>query len=319
MNEKKQNINLYKQLATRQDEANRMLEDEVNTMKQQSMAVHAVNPDELERIRQEEEELRMLENELKMAKVDRFQEYQQMHWEDSDQPPTQNILGREAYADHMIPQTQQQGPGFHQGNQGYQPGNESFQQVNESFQQVNQSYRQVNESYQQPFHHEPSNVQMGNPNRYDDGSEIQNPIESRVINQQGPPPGASAQMFNRGQNESFRSTGQHPGQFHPPPQHQPPHMQPARGPYNNQPNNFRSQNSFRNQQSGYPQRSPGQRPNPLQRIPNGGQMPPSRNFARNPQGPPRAGNPGMQGSFRANRPNSRNARSQKFNPLMRRI
>ena len=277
MNEKKQNINLYKQLANRQDEANRMLENELNVMKQQSMNINTVNPEELEAIRQEEEELKMMENELKMTKADRFQEYQQMHWEDNQEQPVQNILGREAYAHQMIPQTNQ-----------------------------NPNYDQVNESYQQSFHQNPSNVHVNNSMRYDDGSQIQNPIESRVINQQGLAPGQNPNVFNRSQNESFRNMQQQPGQYHDPeyghpqqyqqsgryqqppqyqqtPQYRPPqNMHPSQRPYHNQPQyqGIRSQNSYRSQQSGYAQRPPSQRGNPLQRIPN-------RNFQKGPQGPPR--------------------------------
>lgn len=167
MGEKKQNINLYKQLANRQDEANRQLEEELNQLKQNSMHANAMNPEDLEAIQREQEELMMLENELKNRKQDQFHKYQNMQWgEDPGYQMGQNILGREAQQNYMIPQT----------NQGYDQQSEMGGMNNDVM---------VNDSL-----------------RYDDGSAL--PMESRVINQDNNRH-MNPNVFNQPANQSFRN------------------------------------------------------------------------------------------------------------------
>ena len=152
MGEKKQNINLYKQLANRQDQANRQLEQELNDLKQQSMHINAMNPEDLEALRREEEELIHLENQLQNTKQNEFNEYKNMQWE---QPgfQNQNILGKQQ---GMIPQTNPGYEDYQNDNYGYDDGSSlpmESRVINQSQNEGNVFSRPENGSFRnQPVH-----------------------------------------------------------------------------------------------------------------------------------------------------------------------
>ena len=301
MNEKKQNINLYKQLADRQDETNRQLENEVNQLRHQhSMHANAMRPEDLEVIQQEQHELEQLENELKQTQIDKFAEYQNTQFEEPEYAPTHNILGRQAFGNEQIPAS----------NQGYQEEG----------------------GFPDQFEHPNQQVLASNSARFD---EMANPIESRVINHQQPGNAPDSNIFSRGpqsfQNSQKNMSYQQPPQNKYPPQQSfqrnpnPAYSQPSQGPYNNQ-HQFHSrmqQGSYRTPSNNFQQRPPGPRGNPLQRVPGRN---PQQNAFRGPgpmqmqRGRPMPG--GMRpGSNRMNqssgRNNGRTMKSPKNNSLMR--
>lgn len=151
MGEKKQNINLYKQLANRQDQANRQLEQELNELKQQSMHINAMNPEDLEAIQREQEELIYLENELQNRKQNEFMVYKNMQWEEPGFQ-NQNILGKQQ---GMISNNQ----GYQNENYGYDDGSSlpmESRVINQSQNQGNVFSRPENGS----FRNEPVSVNV---------------------------------------------------------------------------------------------------------------------------------------------------------------
>lgn len=292
MSEKKQNINLYKQLADRQDETNRQLENEVVMLRQQqSIHVNAMTPEDMEILKQEQEELERMEHELKTTQMNKFKEYKNTQFEEPQYANTHNILGKQAYAENQIPANNQM---FHQ--------EEMYQQDQFGQQRLN------------------NNVLTSNSNRFDEMNEMVNPVESRVIHQQnhnvfsrGPQSFQNSQKSMGNPRQNPLQTNASPyggynqsqgGYARPPPSsgfNRPPQQN-----YNNQPQ-FHSRmqhGSYRAPSNNYSQRQPNPMRNPLQQRPMQGGMRPGSNRMHRPN---------------SNRGGARNMRSPKNNPLMRRV
>ena len=81
MEEKKQNINLYKQIVNQRDKENRHLTEQMEEFNRQSMMrSNFAKEEEVQRLNQEQEDLERLENQLRHKDTDDYREYEEIQW-----------------------------------------------------------------------------------------------------------------------------------------------------------------------------------------------------------------------------------------------